>query len=66
MKPSPNEPEYAQGEKEYSQALAESQSKTTTIDIDNRKPIVHRWIDRGAVVSCEGAGHPNHRSFKIR
>lgn len=61
-----NEPEFAQGEKEYSQALAESKATVTTVDIDNLKPIAHRWVDRGAVMSCEGAGHPNHRSFKIR
>lgn len=26
----------------------------------------HNWVDRGRVMSCEGAGHPNHRSFKFR
>lgn len=24
----------------------------------------HNWIDRGEVMSCEGANHPNHRHFK--
>lgn len=24
----------------------------------------HQWVDRGAVWSCEDAGHPNHRHFK--
>ena len=24
----------------------------------------HRWIDRGLVLSCEGASHPNHRAWK--
>lgn len=26
----------------------------------------HHWVDRGAVMSCEGAGHPTHRHFKFR
>lgn len=26
----------------------------------------HRWVDRGAVMSCEGAGHPSHRHFKVK
>lgn len=26
----------------------------------------HRWIDRGEVLSCEGAGHQSHRHFKRR
>lgn len=33
-------------------------------ELDNLQPQVHRWIDRGAVMSCEGAGHPYHRAFK--
>jgi len=28
-----------------------------------QKNIQHQWVERGAVVSCEGAGHPNHRHF---
>lgn len=45
----------------------ELQSKSEfTMDLDNLTPIKHLWIDRGLVMSCEGAGHPNHRHFKIR
>lgn len=33
-------------------------------DLDNMPHIEHRWIDRGKVMSCEGATHPNHRAFK--
>lgn len=29
------------------------------------KPI-HNWVDRGEVMSCEGAGHANHRHFKVK
>jgi hypothetical protein len=25
----------------------------------------HRWIDRGLKMSCEGAGHPYHQSWKF-
>jgi hypothetical protein len=24
----------------------------------------HRWVDRGAKMSCEHAGHPHHSAFK--
>lgn len=34
------------------------------LDLDNLKPQQHNWIDRGVVVSCEGAAHPNHRVYK--
>lgn len=33
-------------------------------DPDSLTPVVHNWIDRGLVMSCENAGHPNHRHFK--
>lgn len=33
-------------------------------DMDNLPSIKHIWIDRGAVMSCENAGHANHRVFK--
>ena len=26
----------------------------------------HNWVDRGLVMSCEGAGHANHRHFKVK
>ena len=29
------------------------------------KPSTHSWTDRGAVVTCEGAGHPPHRHYKV-
>lgn len=35
------------------------------IDLDSLVPQAHNWVDRGLVMSCENAGHPNHRSFKI-
>ena len=33
-------------------------------ELDNLPPQQHIWVDRGLVLSCEGANHPNHRSFK--
>ncbi len=36
------------------------------LDMDNMKPQEHRWVDRGAKMSCEGAGHPHHEAFKRR
>jgi len=42
--------------------IAESKGEYT-IDLDNLPKVRHRWIRRGVVVSCEGAGHPSHRHF---
>ena len=36
------------------------------LDINNLPPVKHYWVDRGLVMSCEGATHPNHRVFKRR
>lgn len=33
-------------------------------DLDSMPKVEHRWIDRGAVMSCEGANHPNHHAWK--
>ncbi len=35
-------------------------------DLDNFKPIAHNWIDRGVIMSCEGAGHPFHQTSRKR
>lgn len=35
-----------------------------TVDISKLTPQVHIWVDRGLVMSCEGAGHASHRTFK--
>lgn len=36
------------------------------IDLNDLPGVTHKWIDRGDVVSCEGAGHASHRHFKVR
>lgn len=33
-------------------------------EMDNVQPQQHNWIDRGAKLSCENAGHPHHSAFK--
>jgi hypothetical protein len=33
------------------------------IDFDNLPVVKHNWVKRGDIVSCEGAGHPNHRHY---
>jgi hypothetical protein len=35
------------------------------LDLDNLPKSEHNWVDRGAVISCEGV-HQNHRHFKKR
>lgn len=36
------------------------------LNLDELPRQKHIWVDRGHVLSCEGATHPNHRHFKIR
>jgi hypothetical protein len=36
------------------------------VRFDNLPPQDHIWVDRGLVLSCEGANHANHRAFKRR
>lgn len=33
-------------------------------DMNNMPTQNHKWVDRGTFLSCEGAGHPNHRHHK--
>lgn len=33
-------------------------------DMDNLPKQGHNWIDRGLIMSCEGAGHPYHQASK--
>ena len=37
-----------------------------SVDLNALKSVEHIWVDRGLVVSCEGANHPSHRHFKVR
>lgn len=39
------------------------QQSEATFDLDNFPSVKHNWVERGAVISCEGANHPNHRHF---
>lgn len=34
------------------------------VDLNNLPGQQHNWVDRGLVLSCEGAGHPNHQAYK--
>lgn len=51
---------------EEKKQLHEELKAEYTVDIDNFPKVKHNWVDRGAVLSCEHAGHPNHRAFKRR
>lgn len=42
------------------------QTAEAIFDPEAVKGQTHRWIDRGAVLSCEGGDHPPHRAFKRR
>lgn len=54
-----------QAGKDYDQIKAEMDKSNDFItELDNLKPQNHIWVDRGAVLSCEDAGHPNHHAFK--
>lgn len=40
------------------------QNSEHVLELDKIQPQNHNWVDRGQVMSCENAGHPNHRAFK--
>jgi hypothetical protein len=37
---------------------------STVFNPNNPPTQGHRWVDRGAKMSCEHAGHPHHSAFK--
>jgi len=37
-----------------------------SVDLDSLRSVEHIWVDRGAVMSCEGANHASHRHFKVK
>lgn len=41
-----------------------SASSEYVFDPEKATPVKHNWIDRGLKMSCEGADHPFHQSFK--
>lgn len=43
--------------------LAEHNESVTDLNTTTQQ---HHWVDRGLKLSCEGAGHPNHQSWKMR
>lgn len=67
-----------QSYKEYKQEVKEAQSDKSydeikeqmkkqsefMVELDNLKPIKHNWVDRGAKLSCENAGHAYHQAWK--
>lgn len=56
-----------QADKPYEEIKEElAKQSEHIIELDRLVPQEHRWVDRGEVMSCEGAAHPNHRSFKQR
>jgi hypothetical protein len=36
------------------------------VKLDELVPQNHIWVDRGELMSCEGANHESHRAFKTR
>lgn len=56
-----NEEQTTQAKELHEELKAEYQ-----FDMDNPPAVHHNWVDRGLVMSCEGAGHPNHRHFKVK
>lgn len=56
-----------QSSKSYDEIKEQLQKQNEfLVELDRLVPQEHVWIDRGEVMSCEGAAHPNHRSFKRR
>lgn len=46
--------------------IRDNLSSTTEymFDPETAVPVKHVWVDRGLKMSCEGAGHPMHQSWK--
>lgn len=40
-----------------------AETSESMFDPETAVPAAHRWVNRGLFKSCEGAGHPSHRSF---
>lgn len=36
-----------------------------SLDLDNLPSVKHNWVQRGATVNCEGAGHAFHQHFLV-
>jgi len=51
--------------KETKQTKAEVLQESGGLDLDNLPTQTHNFVKRGIVISCEGAGHPNHRHFLV-
>ncbi len=47
-------------------AAAMSAKSEATFDPETAVPEEHKWVDRGLVMSCEGANHASHRHFKVK
>lgn len=47
-------------------AKAMASKSEATFDPETAVPDPHNWIDRGLVMSCEGANHATHRHFKVK
>lgn len=45
--------------------MMESKSESI-VELDNLPKQTHIWIDRGAKMTCEKAGHPYHEAWKRR
>lgn len=74
------EVEKPQSYEEYREAIKEKQSNLTyeqikqqmqarsdaIVELDNLPTQQHVWTDRGLKLTCEGANHPYHESWKRR
>lgn len=54
-----------QAGKSYNQIKEElAQKYKAIVELDNIPGQAHRWIDRGAKLTCEGGDHPYHETWK--
>lgn len=57
--------EFEQQAKDYGQIRDEMSKKSEfMLEMDSLPKQNHVWVDRGAVMSCEGAAHANHHVYK--
>lgn len=56
-----------QSEMDYDDIKDQMAKKSDYIlELDHIQLQTHHWIDRGAKMTCENAGHPYHEAFKRR
>lgn len=55
-----DEPQYMMEDAEPEQPMEQ-----VAVTLPPKGTQAHNWVDRGLKLSCEGADHPHHQSWKV-